>query len=324
MPANMISRMLKDLLETQKELLSFFFEHVDEVELESAANAMLQCPGNIVLSGVGKSGIVAEKIAMTFVSTGTVAQFLSAGNALHGDIGLVNEGDCVILLSRSGETEELLKLIPFIKARGAKVQAWVCKAGSTLGRLADHELILPMEKELCSYDLAPTTSAAIQMIVGDAIAVWLMDKRQFSLDEYQQNHPLGQIGKRIQLKVQDVMLIGERVPKCHPEDRLGDVLIELTNKRCGCVVVTDENESIVGIFTDGDLRRALQNQCDNMLDEPIANLMTRDFIAVKKEERAEIAKRKMQEKRRVMMLPVVEENALVGLLHMHDLIQSGI
>jgi arabinose-5-phosphate isomerase len=316
--------MLKELLQKQRSNLSDFFERIDVQGVEETVEMMSTCLGGIIFTGVGKSGFVAEKVAMTFMSTGTRAHYLSAGNALHGDIGLVTSDDIVVIMSRSGETEELLKLVPYMKDRGAKVHAWVCREGSTLGKLADREIVLPMEKEICPYDLAPTTSAALQMIFGDVIAVWLMERQRFSLEEYQKNHPHGQIGKRIQLKVKDVMLKGEQIPTCRGSDLLGEVLVELTNKRCGCLVVIDEKRRIEGVFTDGDLRRALQDQSIKVLEEPIVNLMTQGYISTKKEERAEIAKKTMQKKRRVMMLPVVEDDALVGLLHMHDLIQAGI
>ena len=318
--------MLAELFEKQKGYLSDFFTKVDLDEAEAIAKDLRECSGSLIFTGVGKSGHIAEKIATTFSSTGTKAHFLSTQNALHGDIGIVHPEDVVIFLSKSGETEELLKLLPFVHVRGAKTQAWVCKRGSALGGKAKREVVLPMEEELCPFNLAPTTSAAIQLIFGDIMAVSVMQERGFTIDDYFLNHPLGQIGKRIEMKVSDLMLKGDRLPTCRKEDLLADVLYELTNKRCGCVMVVNDSGKIEGIFTDGDLRRALQSDGQIVLQKSMGELMTQNFMSLSEDVRVEEAKKKMQEnpERRVMMLPVTAEERLVGLLHMHDIVQTGI
>ncbi|MDN3508186.1 MAG: KpsF/GutQ family sugar-phosphate isomerase [Simkaniaceae bacterium] len=318
--------MLAELFEKQKGYLNDFFEKVDIDVAESITKDLQECCGSLIFTGVGKSGHIAEKIATTFSSTGTKAHFLSTQNALHGDIGIVHPEDIVIFLSKSGETEELLKLLPFVHLRGAKTQAWVCKNGSSLGGKARKEIVLPIQEELCPFKLAPTTSAAVQLIFGDIMAVSVMQERGFTLDDYFLNHPLGQIGKRIEMKVSDLMLKEDRLPTCRKSDLLSDVLYELTSKRCGCVLIVDEKEKIEGIFTDGDLRRALQEEGQSVMQKTMETLMNPTFISANETDRIELAKQKMQEnpERRVMMLPITAEDRLVGLLHMHDIVQTGI
>lgn len=266
--------MLKELFEEQKNHINYFFKHVDYQKAEEIFNAFLKCKGLIVFTGVGKSGIIAEKIAMTLTSTGTRALFLPPINFLHGDIGIVSSDDIVVLISKSGETEELLNLLPFIHRRKAKTVAFVSNEKSRLTKSCDMNIFLPVEKELCPFDLAPTTSTAIQLIFGDVLAVALMNAKGFSLSEYAQTHPSGTLGKKMTLTVGDIMIKGDHIPLCHIEDRLVDVLVELSNKKCGCLLVVDNQKNFLGIFTDGDLRRSLQALGTNVLDHQMGSLMT--------------------------------------------------
>ena len=280
----------------------------------------------LIFTGVGKSGIIAEKLALTMLSTGTKAVFLPPSNALHGDIGIVSEQDVVVLLSKSGETEELLHLIPYIRDRGAQTVAWVLNSSSKLAQACDLSVTLPFQKELCPFDLAPTTSTAIQLIFGDVLSVALMQAKGFSLDDYASNHPAGSLGKKIALKVEDLMIQEPQLPLCRPQDELHQVLVELSAKRCGCLVVVDENKHLQGIFTDGDLRRTLQSHTTTALHKTMEELMTRHCIVTTKQERASIALSRMQEvdQRWVSVIPVVENNLLIGLIRMHDIVQAGI
>lgn len=318
-------RPMKTLFEQHRENIDYFFQRIDVDKAEKILKFFLACKGNIIFSGVGKSGIIADKLAKTMISTGTKALYLPPANALHGDIGIVTEDDIVVFISKSGETKELLSLLPYFKQKKIATTAWVCSENSKLQKFCDNAIYLPLDKELCPFDLAPTTSTAIQMIFGDVLSVALMKAKKFTLGDYALNHPEGTISKKITLKVTDLMIDGEALPVCHPEDRLTDVLDELSKKRCGCLVVTDHHK-VHGIFTDGDLRRALQEQIPNLLDKPMKDLMTTSYLSVEKGERAIQALQKMQNdpKKWITVMPVTYEDKLVGLIRMHDIVQSGI
>ena len=320
-------QVLKELLDNEHEYLNHFFKHIDVKALENFVSFLNQCKGMIILSGVGKSGLVAEKIAMTLTSTGSRAFFLSPNNALHGDIGIIGPDDIFIMLSKSGESDELLQLIPFIRNKGAKVAAIITNTSSRLAKAVDHLLPIPLEKELCPFDLAPTTSTVIQMIVGDVIAVALMNLRHFTVDDFAKNHPAGRIGRRILIRVRDLMISGPGVPLSKPHDKLVDTLVELSNKRCGCVLVVDDKNELKGIFTDGDLRRALQRHGPKALDLKMEDLMTRTPKWIESKELAWEALHLMEadQKHPIMVLAVLDENKKVaGVIKMHDIVQSGL
>ncbi|PCI92711.1 KpsF/GutQ family sugar-phosphate isomerase [Candidatus Aerophobetes bacterium] len=318
--------MLKQLLETQKQYLDYFFDSIDLNIAEKILETLVNCKGSIFFTGVGKSGIIAEKLAMTMISVGTKAFYLPPTNALHGDIGILSEEDVFVFLSKSGETKELLSLLPFVKQRKVKVISWVSRSSSSLAKRSDCSITLPLARELCPFDLAPTTSAVIQLIFGDVLAVALMKRKSFSLQDYAKNHPAGSIGSRITQTVDDIMVSGKDLPVCCTGDKLKDVLVELTNKRCGCLLVVDKTKKLCGIFTDGDLRRALQENPNSILDEEMQSLMTKNFLSVVKQKLVHEAAEVMQRdsSKWVMMLPVVEENKLVGLVRMHDIINFNL
>ncbi len=319
--------MLKELLAEEKKSLDHFFDLIDLDEAEKLVSLLLECKGVVVFTGVGKSGFVAKKIAVTMASTGSKALYLSPTNALHGDIGMVHKGDIFVVLSKSGESDELLGLIPAIRNKGVKLIAIVSNAESRLAKAADLVMLLPLRKELCPFDLVPTTSTTIQMIFGDLLAISIMSRKEFSLDQYALNHPAGRIGKRITMRVRDIMLTDPHIPFCDPSAKLGDILVELSNKKCGCVVVANEARKLQGIFTDGDLRRALQNHGSQALEKSIEQLMTPSARFVSPDILAWDAMRLMEEdqKRPVSVLPVLsEDSTIVGLIKMHDIVQSGL
>jgi arabinose-5-phosphate isomerase len=317
---------LKELFENERSYLNHFFDHLNYEEVDKVLTALHNCKGMIVLTGVGKSGLVAEKIAMTMTSTGTRALFLSPTNALHGDIGIINKGDVFVILSKSGESNEVLSLIPYARNKGATIVAIVSVPNCRMSKAVDIPLILPSEKELCPFDMAPTTSTIIQMIVGDALAIALMKIKNISMEDYILSHPGGKIGKRISLKVKDLMLTREKIPLCKPEDKLVDTLVELSNKQCGCVLIVDGSKKLLGIFTDGDLRRALQNKGVQALDFEMQNLMIKTPRFIEAEVLAWQALEKMEadQKHPIMVLPVVEEDKVIGIIKMHDIVQSGV
>ena len=318
--------MLKKLFSEQKLCLDMFFETVSIEQGEKILECFLACRGAVIFSGVGKSGIIAEKLAMTMISTGTKAFYLPPSNALHGDIGIVSEEDVFVFISKGGETAELLNLLPYVKQRKAKTIAWVSTKESSLEKGCDISMFLPVERELCPFDLAPTTSAAIQLIFGDILAVALMNCKSFTLQDYAKNHPAGSIGKKITNTVEDIMIRGEGLPICHIDDKLKDVLIEFSNKRCGCLIVIDDEQKVQGIFTDGDLRRAFQKKPAVILEEMMKNLMNKKFLSIEKDSLLYEATKIMQKdkNKRVLVLPVIEKQCLVGLLHMHDVMQASL
>ena len=318
--------MLRELFNDQRQHLEYFFDHLDEEQAEAVFKLCASTKGFIILTGVGKSGFVAEKVAMTLVSTGTKALYLQANNFLHGDIGIVTSDDTVMVLSKSGETEEILSLVPFIHKKGAKLIALVSNPHSRLAHSADVVLNLPVEKELCPFDLAPTISTEVQLLFGDVLSMALMRHKGFSLASYGENHPSGLIGKKATIKVEQVMMQGESLPFCTPAQKLFEVLPEFSSKRLGCILIVDEKNRFQGIYTDGDLRRSLQALGSDVMQKTIGELMTRSPISTQKDVLAWEALKLMQKdpKRWIMVLPVIEEEQVVGLVRMHDIIHTGI
>lgn len=318
--------LLKKLFAEQQNHLTAYFQQIDIARAEAVVELCFQAQGLLVLTGVGKSGIIAEKIAMTLMSTGTRALYLPATNFLHGDIGILSSDDIVIMLSKSGETEELINLVPYIQKRNAKIVAWVSSSQSKLAQQADLSMVLPVEKELCPYDLAPTISTEVQLLFGDALAIALMQKKGFTLNSYGQNHPAGMIGKKATIAVENLMVSIDKLPLCHLSQTVKEVLAEFSVKRMGCVIVTDEAGEFQGIFTDGDLRRSLQSLGSVVMEKAVGELMTRSATTTHPQEMAWEALKIMQKdpNRWIMMLPVLEKRRVVGLVRMHDIIHAGI
>lgn len=320
--------MIEELFQKQQELINNFFANLEMQDVKLVLQTFLNCPGTIIFTGIGKSGIVAKKIAMTMLSTGTKAFYLSAVDALHGDIGVVGKNDIFVMFSKSGESEELLNLIPSARNKGAFLLGVTCKKQNRLANACDFHMLLPMEEELCPFNMAPTTSAAIQLIFGDVLTTALMKDKKFSLNQYVQNHPSGMIGKngrRTTLKVKDLMIPEEKTPLCYKEDKLIDCLEELSDKRCGCLIIIDKSKRLEGIFTDGDLRRAMQNKNYDFRQERMENLMTSTPKSTLSRTLVWDAMKQMEEdqKHPIMALPVLEDKKVVGIIKMHDIIQAG-
>ena len=318
--------LLKNLFQESKTHIEHFFQQVDTAQAEPILQLCAQCKGLVIFSGVGKSGFIAEKIAATWSSTGTKSLYISPTNFLHGDIGILSQEDVVIFLSKSGETEELLQIFPFIQKRGTKIITWTSNAESRLARISDLSMLLPMPKELCQFNLVPTTSTEVQLIFGNILSIALMKLKGFNLEDYVLNHPSGAIGKKMTLTVKDLMLSGNDLPLCQPEQKLGDLLVELTQKRCGVLLIVDHNSHLKGIFTDGDLRRSLHSYGTEVLHHTMKNLMTISAIAVHPDTLAWDAMKEMQKDptKWVMTALVLQNNQLVGLLRMHDVIHAGL
>lgn len=318
--------LIGQLLEKEKFAIDEFFQNFDAASLEKVLEALKKCSGLIFLTGVGKSGHIAEKIAQTMTSTGTRAAFLNPTNSLHGDLGIVREEDVVVFLSKSGESDELIELLLYLKKRNVKTVAIVSNPTSRLAKGVDTILEIPVVPEICPFDLAPTTSTTLQLIVGDVLAVALMQTRGFTLEEFATFHPKGRIGKRMTLKVSDLMLKGDDLPLASLNDTLSDALIELSDKKSGCLLIVDEILHLRGIFTDGDLRRALQTFGPDALKKQMQELMCKsprtiapDALLVKALEEMERDKT-----RAITTLAVVEGKKLLGLIRLHDIVQIGI
>lgn len=318
---------LQPLFQAYQTEINTFFDQIDKTKVNQLIEILRECKGLLVFSGVGKSALIAQKIATTMTSTGTRALFISPLEAMHGDIGVLSSNDYFIALSKSGETEELLQLIPCVRNKGAKVLAFVSNEKSRMAQAADFVLKIPVENELCPFNLAPTVSTTLQLILGDILAIALMQKQSFSMDQYALNHPSGSIGKRITLKVEDLMVKNEGLPLASPQDKIIDSLHELSSKKAGCLVVVDKDHKLLGIFTDGDLRRALQKHGDLLFKKTIAEVMTHGGRTIRPKALIWEAMKEMErsQKNPIMMMPVVDDQGKVlGLLKMHDIIQSGI
>lgn len=318
---------LTDLAQKYQQELHKFFTHFPLPQLEEVFNSINACQGLVFFSGVGKSALVAQKMAVTLTATGTRALFIAPLEAMHGDVGLVTSQDLFIAISKSGETDELLHLLPYVRNKGAKTIAFTSKENSRLAHAADLKLVINTHNELCPFNMAPTVSTTCHGIIGDILAVAMMKKKQFSIDAYAMNHPGGTIGKRVTTRVKDLMLQEDKLPLCSPDDLLLDVLEILSEKRAGCLLITKEDRTLLGIFTDGDLRRSLQKKGGDILKTPMGDLMTFGGRTIGSEALAWEALKVMENlhKSPIMVLPVVDEtHHVVGLIKMHDILQSGI
>lgn len=312
--------MLKDIFTSQRQLLNHFFDQVDLTLAESVFSEFLKCQGMIVFTGAGKSGIIAEKLSKTMMSTGSKSLYLPSMSALHGDIGMLSSSDLLVIISKTGKSDEVLQLARAAKRKSVRTMAWVSSRDSFLNRLVDSYMVLPVEREICPFDLAPTTSTAVQLIFGDVMAVALMRAKKFSIDQYALNHPAGAIGKLIAQRVEDVMISGENLPVATSRMILKDAVVRLSEKRCGCLVVIDGKGEVEGIFTDGDLRRALEKHQAHTLSMTLSDVMSRSFISAKPDMLTQEALTLMEGEPKVMMLPVMEGAKLVGLIHMHHIL----
>ncbi len=288
-----------------------------------ACRLCLACSGRVVVSGMGKSGHVGSKIAATLASTGTPAFFLHPAEASHGDMGMITRGDVLIALSNSGETREILLLLPHVARLGVPLIALTGNAASTLARAATAHLDVGVAEEACPLNLAPTASTTVTLAMGDALAVALLEARGFTRDDFARSHPGGALGRKLLLHVEDVMRRGDAVPRSHPDTPLAAGLLEMSRKGLGMTVVVDPEERVVGVFTDGDLRRALDHRVD-LHTAKMRDVMTRPCRTIGPRELAAEAVRLM-ETHRITALPVATaDSRLVGALNVHDLLRAGV
>lgn len=289
------------------------FQHIIE--------AILTCKGRVVITGIGKSAIIANKIVATMNSTGTPALFMHAADAIHGDLGMIQSDDVVICISKSGNTPEIKVLVPLIKSRGTVLIGMVGKLDSYLAKQSDYVLDVTVEREACPNNLAPTTSTTATLVMGDALAVALLECRNFSSEDFAKLHPGGALGKQLYLRVNDLYAANEK-PVVAPNASIKDVILEISSKRLGATAVLDADGTLLGIITDGDLRRML-NSHDTFAHLKATDIMTKSPKAIDAEEYAASAMTMMQSKN-ITQLVVMKENAFVGFIHIHDLLKEGI
>jgi len=288
-----------------------------------AVELILACSGRVVVSGMGKSGHVGGKIAATLASTGTPAFFMHPGEASHGDLGMIAPNDVVLALSNSGESNEIVSIVPLIKRRGAKLIAMTGNPDSTMAREADVHLNAAVDKEACPLNLAPTASTTAALALGDALAVALLDARGFSADDFARTHPGGSLGRRLLIHVRDVMHSGDALPKIDRDASLKTALLEMTQKGLGMTAVVDTAGKVAGVFTDGDLRRALEHALD-LQQARVIDLMTHNPKTIRADELAVAAVEKMETLKINGLLVVGDDDTLVGALNMHDLLIAGV
>lgn len=317
----MTIRQAQDVLKIEADGLLHLIDQVNE-DFDRAVNLIMSCPSRVIITGIGKSGIIGQKISATLNSTGTPSFFLHPVEAVHGDLGVVDPNDVVIAISYSGETAELNMLLPNLKKRGNKIIAMTGGMSSSLATSADAVLNVSVPKEACPLGLAPTTSTTASLAMGDALAVVLLDKKQFKECDFKKNHPGGSLGERLKTNVSEVMLSGESIPKVTKDNDLQDAIDMLNAKNLGAVFIMDSEKKLAGIITDGDIRRLVTTD-NNFLQKKIEDVMTRSPKSIKDDLLAADALSIMQ-RYEITILPVVNKgNDLVGILHLQDLLGKG-
>ena len=321
----MIKERAIETLKIEAEAVENLIPRIDE-EFISAIQEILQCKGRVVVTGMGKSGHIGKKIAATLASTGTPAFFLHPAEAYHGDLGMVTENDVVIAISNSGESSEIVNILPVIRRIGAKIIAMCGRKNSSLGKNSDYFINIGVEREACTLGLAPTASTTATLAMGDAIAMSLMEKKKFTSQDYALFHPGGALGRKLLLTVGDVMHKDEENPVVKIGATVKDAIFEMTSKGLGAVSVSDENDKFIGIVTDGIIRRALEKD-NNFIDEPVENIMFRNALIIEPNKLATAALSVMEKHkpRPVTVLPVVDkEKNIVGMIHLTDLLRQGV
>lgn len=312
----------REVLSIERDALTALTDRID-ADFARACDLMLACEGRVVVTGMGKSGHIGNKIAATLASTGTPSFFLHPGEASHGDLGMITPKDVVVGLSYSGETAELLTLIPLIKRQGVPLIAMSGRPESSLASEADVHLNVAVAKEACPLNLAPTASSTATLAMGDALAVALLDARGFTAEDFARSHPGGSLGRRLLVHVRDVMHAGDDVPAIRRGAPLAEALIEVTRKGMGMTAVIDDDQRIIGIFTDGDLRRTLDRNAD-MHSTLIEEVMSPGPKTIDGDQLAAEAVAMMQQHSITALLVADQDKRLQGALHMHDLLRAGV
>ena len=314
-----IIELANQIIENEADAIMGLKRQINE-DFQKTVEMMLENKGSLVFSGIGQSAIIAQKIVATMNSTGSSAVFMHAADAIHGDLGIIREGDIVVILSKSGETPEIKMLVPLIKLRGNKIVAMVGNPQSYLAQQSDFVLDVSVNDEAIPDSLAPTSSTTAQLVMGDVLALILMRCRGFSTDDFAKLHPGGALGKQLYLRVKDLYVKNER-PEVGPDDNLTRVIIEMTHKRLGATVVCD-GDKVLGIITDGDLRRMLMN-CPDIEHVKASQIMTSNPKTIGEDALVVEALHKMRHNS-ITQLPVIREGKYLGIIHLHDILKEGI
>ncbi len=322
MNSNEIIKKGKEVIRIEAAAVAGLENSIDE-EFVKAIDTIYECKGRVVLTGMGKSGLIARKIVATLNSTGTASIYLHPTDALHGDLGMVRKEDVVILISKSGNTEEISNLIPMLKRLKVTLIAMCGSRDSRLAKECDIFLNIGVKEEACPHDLAPTASTTATLAMGDALSVALLEKRDFTAEDFAFLHPGGSLGKRLSLQIKEIMIKGDKIPSVHEKASIKDVILEITSKRLGTTCVVDNYGTLTGIITDGDLRRLLEKTLE------IKNLTARDIMTknpkvTKEFYLASLALQQMENFKITTLVIVSEENKPIGILHLHDLINLGL
>ncbi len=311
------------VIDTEARAIGVLRDRIDDAFLR-ACQLMLDCPGRVVVSGMGKSGHIGRKIAATLASTGTPAFFVHPGEASHGDLGMITHKDVVLALSNSGETDELLTIMPLIRRQGIPLIAMSGNDSSSLANMADVHLDVSVPAEACPLGLAPTASTTAALAMGDALAIALLEARGFTADDFARSHPAGSLGRRLLLHIGDVMHTGEKIPSVSRAASLSQALVEMTRKGLGMTAVVDDDGRLLGVFTDGDLRRALDDAEVDLRATPLASMMTVNPKTIVADKLAVDAARLMEDHKIHALLVVDTDNRVVGALNIHDLMRARV
>lgn len=310
------------VISVEAQAISALAEQIND-NFVTACKLLFACEGRVVVIGMGKSGHIAGKIAATLASTGTPAFFVHPGEASHGDLGMITRHDVVLALSNSGETEEIVRILPLIKRLGVPLIAMMGNPASTLSNISTVHLNVAVEQEACPLGLAPTSSTTAALVMGDALAVSLLDARGFTRDDFALSHPGGSLGRRLLLRVSDIMHCDDEMPSVPATALIGSALLEMTEKKLGMTAIVDENNRVIGIYTDGDLRRTLARNID-IQNTTISEVMTTQCALISANILAAEAMQIMEQKKINALIVVDEQKIAVGALNMHDLIRAGI
>ena len=321
---NEILESARKVIRIEAEAVEILAKRLDE-NFAKAVLMILECPGRVVVTGMGKSGLICQKMAATMASTGTPAIFLHPAEGVHGDLGMLMKGDLVIAVSNSGETEEIARILPIIKRMGLPLIAMASSPGSTLGRAGDVFLDISIKEEACPLQLAPTASTTVTLAMGDALAVALLLQRGFREEDFALYHPGGALGKRLLLRVEDLMHVGADVPTVNLNTPLKNALYEISSKKLGITGVVDELGGLVGVFTDGDLRRTIEQGIE-VLNKPICEIMGGKPKRILRTNLAAKALQRMEEHKitSLFVFETEEEQVPVGIIHLHDLLRAGV
>ncbi len=322
MTAELTIQKAKEVIRVESEAVAALSSRIDGTFVE-AVELVFECKGRVIVTGVGKSGLVARKIAATLASTGTSAFFIHAAEGLHGDLGVVREEDVILIITKSGDTSEIAALIPQLKNIGVKIITITGTLDTSLTRVSDTVLDASVKEEACPHDLAPTASSTAALVLGDALAVALLDRRGFTMEDFASIHPGGNLGKKLLTRIEDLMYTGEQLPIMKEDSLFKDVILEMNRKRFGAVCIVDGNGKLKGIITEGDLRREIEKG-EAILQSKASDAMSTEPKVVSAETLAVEALAILEEHNILQLITVDEEQKPIGMIHLHDLLDAGI